>query len=112
MSEKDVSLPANRAFVIQLQASSGASEVRHGELGEEQAPDELQRFVLTGGEAVVHVDTHDAAELGLAAFDAGVVEEPNAGVGRGLDTTQLLEDGGELRGPTEATLLQIIHTLE
>ena len=29
MSEKDVSLPANRAFVIQLQASSGASEVDH-----------------------------------------------------------------------------------
>ena len=29
MSEKDVSLPANRAFVIQLQASSGASEVGH-----------------------------------------------------------------------------------
>ena len=28
-SEKDVSLPANRAFVIQLQASSGASEVAH-----------------------------------------------------------------------------------
>ena len=26
MSEKDVSLPANRAFVIQLQAGSGASE--------------------------------------------------------------------------------------
>ena len=29
MSEKDVSLPANRAFVIQLQARSGASEVGH-----------------------------------------------------------------------------------
>jgi len=29
MSEKDVSLPANRAFVIQLQASSVASEVGH-----------------------------------------------------------------------------------
>ena len=29
MSEKDVSLPTNRAFVIQLQASSGASEVGH-----------------------------------------------------------------------------------
>ena len=29
MSEKDVSLPTNRAFVIQLQASSGASEVVH-----------------------------------------------------------------------------------
>jgi len=29
MSEKDVSLPANRAFVIQLQANSGASEVGH-----------------------------------------------------------------------------------
>ena len=27
MSEKDVSLPANRAFVIQLQAGSGASGV-------------------------------------------------------------------------------------
>ena len=26
MSEKDEALPANRAFVIQLQASSGASE--------------------------------------------------------------------------------------
>ena len=29
MSEKDVSLPANRAFVIQLQASSVASGVGH-----------------------------------------------------------------------------------
>jgi len=29
MSEKDISLPANRAFVIQLHASSGASEVGH-----------------------------------------------------------------------------------
>jgi len=29
MFEKDVSLPTNRAFVIQLQASSGASEVGH-----------------------------------------------------------------------------------
>ena len=29
MSEKDVSLPANLAFVIQLQASSGASKVGH-----------------------------------------------------------------------------------
>jgi hypothetical protein len=29
LSEKDVSLPTNRAFVIQLQASSGASEVGH-----------------------------------------------------------------------------------
>jgi len=29
MSEKDASLPSNRAFVIQLQASSGASEVGH-----------------------------------------------------------------------------------
>ena len=29
MSEKHVSLPTNRAFVIQLQASSGASEVAH-----------------------------------------------------------------------------------
>ena len=29
MSEKDVSLPASRAFVIQLHASSGASEVGH-----------------------------------------------------------------------------------
>ena len=29
LSEKDVSLPTKRAFVIQLQASSGASEVGH-----------------------------------------------------------------------------------
>ena len=29
MSEKDVTLPANRAFVIQLRASSGASELGH-----------------------------------------------------------------------------------
>ena len=29
MSENDVSLPANRAFVIQLQARSGASEGDH-----------------------------------------------------------------------------------
>ena len=29
ISEKDVSLPANRAFVIQLQSSSGAFEVGH-----------------------------------------------------------------------------------
>ena len=27
MSQNDVSLPTNRAFVVQLQASSGASEV-------------------------------------------------------------------------------------
>ena len=29
MSEKDVSLPTNLAFVIQLQAGSGASKVGH-----------------------------------------------------------------------------------
>jgi len=29
MSEKDISLPANRAFVIQLPASSGTSGVGH-----------------------------------------------------------------------------------
>jgi len=58
MSEKDVSLPANRAFVIQLQASSGASEVRHRGRVEH----------LASGRA-----THFADEDELLAFVDGVL---------------------------------------
>ena len=44
MSEKDVSLPANRAFVIQLQASSGASAVGHRGRVEHVASGRAMRF--------------------------------------------------------------------
>ena len=44
MSEKDVSLPANRAFVIQLQASSGASRVGHRGRVEHLASGRAMRF--------------------------------------------------------------------
>ena len=44
MSEKDVSLPTNRAFVIQLQASSGVSEVGHRGRLEHIASGRAMRF--------------------------------------------------------------------
>ena len=44
MSEEDVSLPTNRAFVIQLQASSGASEVGHRGRVEHLASGRAMRF--------------------------------------------------------------------
>ena len=44
MSEKDVSLPTKRAFVIQLQASSGASEVGHRGRVEHLASGQVMRF--------------------------------------------------------------------
>ena len=44
MSEKDVSLPTNRAFVIQLQASSGVSEVVHRGRVEHLASGRAMRF--------------------------------------------------------------------
>jgi hypothetical protein len=44
MSEKDVSLPANLAFVIQLQAGSGASGVVHRGRVEHLASGRAMRF--------------------------------------------------------------------
>jgi len=44
MSEKDVSLPTNRAFVIQLQAGSGAFEVGHRGRVEHVASGRTMRF--------------------------------------------------------------------
>ena len=44
MSEKDVSLPSNRAFVIQLQSNSEASEVRHRGRVEHLASGEAMHF--------------------------------------------------------------------
>ena len=44
MSKKDVSLPTNRAFVIQLRASSGASEVRHRGRVEHLVSGQARRF--------------------------------------------------------------------
>jgi len=44
MSENDVSLPTNRAFVIQLRASSGVSEVAHRGLVEHLASGQAMRF--------------------------------------------------------------------
>ena len=44
MSEKDVSLPAKRAFVIQLQASSVASGVGHRGRVEHLASGQAMRF--------------------------------------------------------------------
>ena len=48
MSEKDVSLPANRAFVIQLQASRGESEVGHRGRAEHLASGRATHFVDEG----------------------------------------------------------------
>ena len=48
MSEKDVSLPTNRAFVVQLQASSGASEVAHRGRVEHLASGLAMRFADEG----------------------------------------------------------------
>ena len=48
MSEKDVSLPTSRAFVIQLQAGSGASEVRHRGRVEHLASGLAMRFADEG----------------------------------------------------------------
>jgi hypothetical protein len=44
MSENDVSLPANRAFVIQLQANSRASEFTHRGRVEHIASGRAMRF--------------------------------------------------------------------
>jgi hypothetical protein len=44
MSKKDVSLPTNRAFAIQLRASSGVSEVRHRGRVEHLASGQATRF--------------------------------------------------------------------
>ena len=44
MSENDVSLPTNRAFVIQLRASSGVSEVAHRGRVEHLASGQAMRF--------------------------------------------------------------------
>ena len=44
MSEKDVLLPANRAFVIQLQATSGAPEAGHRGRAEHLASGSAMRF--------------------------------------------------------------------
>ena len=44
MPEKDVPLPANRAFVIQLRASSEASELRHRGRVEHLASGQAARF--------------------------------------------------------------------
>jgi hypothetical protein len=44
MSEKDVSLPTNQAFVIQLQASSGVSGVGHQGRVEHLASGRATRF--------------------------------------------------------------------
>jgi len=44
MSDKDVSLPANRAFVIQLQANSMASKIRHRGRVEHLASGRAMRF--------------------------------------------------------------------
>jgi len=48
ISEKDVSLPTNRAFVIQLQARSGASEVAHRGRIEHLASGQALRFSEEG----------------------------------------------------------------
>ena len=58
ISKKDVSLPASRAFVIQLRASSGAAEVGHGGRVEH----------LSSGQAL-----HFADEVELWAFIDGVL---------------------------------------
>ena len=47
-SGKDVPLPTNRAFVIQLQASSGASEVAHRGRVEHLASGRAVRFADEG----------------------------------------------------------------
>ena len=48
MSEKALSLPTNRAFVIQLQASSGVSEVGHRGRVEHLASGRAMRFADEG----------------------------------------------------------------
>jgi hypothetical protein len=60
MSEKDVSLPANRAFVIQLQVNSDVSRVAHRGRVEH----------LASGRAKHFPDEHE-----LWAFIDNVVEE-------------------------------------
>ena len=49
MSEKDVSLPSNRAFVVQLQVSFGTSEVGHRGRVEHLASGQAMRFADEGG---------------------------------------------------------------
>ena len=44
MSKNDISLPTNRAFVIQLQAISGGSEISHGGRVEHLASGKATRF--------------------------------------------------------------------
>ena len=61
MSEKDVSLPTNRAFVIQLQASSGATEVARPGRVEHLASGRAMRFA-DEGELWAFVDRVLAAE--------------------------------------------------
>ena len=61
MSEKDVSLPANRAFVIQLQASSGASEGGHRGRVEHLASGRATHFT-DEGELWAYVDRVLATE--------------------------------------------------
>jgi len=59
--EKDVSLPTNRAFVIQLQVSSAASEVAHRGRVEHLASGRAMRFA-DAGEFWAFVDTVLATE--------------------------------------------------
>ena len=61
-SGKDVSLPTNRAFVIQLQASSGASEVAHRGRVEHLASGQAVHFA-DQGEFWAFVDSVLATEL-------------------------------------------------
>jgi hypothetical protein len=49
VSEKDVSLPTNRAFVIQLQVSSGVSKVVHRGRVEHVASGQAMRFTDENG---------------------------------------------------------------
>jgi len=48
LAEKDVSLPTNRAFVIQLQAGCGASEFDHRGRVEHLASGQAMRFSEEG----------------------------------------------------------------
>jgi len=70
MSEKDVSLPANRAFVIQLQASSGASEVDHRGRVEHLASGRATQFA-DKGELWAFVDSVLATECSDQSEPAG-----------------------------------------
>ena len=61
MSEKDVSLPTNRAFVIQLRASSGETEVSHRGRVEHLASGQAAHFA-DQGELWAFVDSALATE--------------------------------------------------